>query len=181
MTIWSAQLRNPFDNGFLAARFPVIRGWFRSQVADSELGVENRGSETGPYAASYSPRKGVIHSYRDLLVWTESMNLAQMCYEITKAFPREEVYGMTSQVRRAAASVPANIAEGYGRENPGEFVRFLRIAQGSLKELETHLILASRVKLTTHEETARLLKECEKIGKMLQGLIRSSRKKALQP
>ena len=67
-----------------------------------------------------------IRSYGDLWVWTESMNLAEMCYRATKAFPGEEVYGMTSQIRRAAAAIPANIAEGYGRENSGEFVRFLR-------------------------------------------------------
>lgn len=80
---------------------------------------------------------------------------------------------MTSQVRRAAAAVPANIAEGQGRDGPGEFVRFLRIAQGSLKELETHLILASRVGLTNEEETAPVLERCEIVGKMLRALIRS--------
>lgn len=116
---------------------------------------------------------GKVRYYRDLRVWTESMNLAERCYRTTKAFPGEEVYGMTSQIRRAAAAIPANIAEGYGRENSGEYVRFLRIAQGSLKELETHLILASRVGLTADEETDRLLRECETIGKMLRALIRS--------
>lgn len=101
------------------------------------------------------------------------MDLAVMCYEVTKSFPREEVYGMTSQVRRAAAAVPANIAEGYGRETSREYVRFLRIAQGSLKELETHLILASRVELVLSEEIDRLLRECETVGKLLRALIRS--------
>jgi four helix bundle protein len=80
---------------------------------------------------------------------------------------------MTSQVRRAAAAIPANIAEGYGRDGPGEFAQFLRIAQGSLKELETHLILASRVGLTNEEETASILERCENVGKMLRSLIRS--------
>ncbi|MDQ3862804.1 MAG: four helix bundle protein [Actinomycetota bacterium] len=105
------------------------------------------------------------------------MDLAEMCYEATKAFPKEEIYGMTSQVRRAAAAIPANVAEGRGRENPGEFVRFLRMAQGSLKELETHLILASRVGLTTNQEIAPVLKQCEKVGKMLRSLIRSIQSK----
>lgn len=105
------------------------------------------------------------------------MDLAELCYRAT-TFPNKEVYGMTSQIRRAAASVPANIAEGHGRENPGEFVRFLRIAQGSLKALETHLMLAFRVELATHNETGRLLSECEKVGKMLRGLIRSMQGKA---
>ena len=78
---------------------------------------------------------GLIRSYRDLRVWKEGMDPAQMCYEATKAFPREEVYGMIAQVRRAATAIRANMAEGRGRENPEEFVQFLRIAQGSLKEL----------------------------------------------
>ncbi len=118
-----------------------------------------------------------VRSYRDLWVWKEGMELAVMCYEVTKGFPREEVYGMTSQIRRAAASIPANIAEGQGRENSGEFIQFLRIAQGSLKELETHLILASRVELATEEEIAPVLARCETLGKMLRALIRSIQKK----
>jgi four helix bundle protein len=81
--------------------------------------------------------KRSIQSYRDLLVWQEGMNLAEMCYLLTREFPREEIYGMTSQIRRAAASISANIAEDYGRENRGEYIQFLKIAQGSLKELET--------------------------------------------
>jgi four helix bundle protein len=80
---------------------------------------------------------------------------------------------MTSQVRRVAAAIPANIAEGYARDGPGEFAQFLRIAQGSLKELETHLILASRVGLTNEVETASILERCENVGKMLRSLIRS--------
>lgn len=118
-----------------------------------------------------------VRSYRDLFVWREGMELAVMCYEITKSFPRGEIYGMTSQIRRAAAAIPANVAEGRGRENSGEFIQFLRIAQGSLKELETHLILAHRVELATEEEMALLLERCEKLGKMLRALIRSIQKR----
>ncbi len=80
-----------------------------------------------------------IQSYRDLRVWQKGMDLAEICYLITREFPKEEMYTMTSQIRRAAASIPANIAEGYGREYRREYIQFLRIAQGSLKELETHL------------------------------------------
>jgi four helix bundle protein len=105
------------------------------------------------------------------------MDLAVICYELTKSFPREEVYGMTSQIRRAAASVPANVAEGYGRENSGEFVRFLRIAQRSLKELETHLILSYRVDLATKEATAPALKQSKTVGKMLRSLTHSIQKR----
>jgi four helix bundle protein len=86
-----------------------------------------------------------IHSFKDLEVWQMAMTLAADCYHLTARFPKEEIYSMTAQIRRAAASVPANIAEGHGRENTGAFIQFLRIAQGSLKELETHLLLAERV------------------------------------
>lgn len=106
------------------------------------------------------------------------MLLAETCYQTTRMFPGEETYGMTSQVRRSAASIPADVAEGYGRDSPGEFVRFLRIAQGSLKELETHLILASRVELMAIEERDRILQQCETAGKMLRSLIRSIQNKS---
>jgi len=101
------------------------------------------------------------------------MNLAEICYKVTKTFPKEEIYGMTSQIRRAATSVPANIAEGYGREYRQEYIQFLRIAQGSLKELETHLLLAQRVELLPTENADSTLKQCESVGKLLRPLIRS--------
>ena len=87
-----------------------------------------------------------IRSHRDLLVWQCAMDIAVATYEITKRYPREELFGLTSQSRRAAASVSANIAEGYGRGTKQAYVNFLRIARGSLKELETHLVLAERVR-----------------------------------
>ncbi len=120
---------------------------------------------------------GLVRSYRDLWVWKEGMDLAEMCYRVARAFPREEVFGMTSQIRRAAAAVPANIAEGRGRENSGEFIQFLRIAQGSLQELETHLILASRVGLAKDQNIIPVLEKCETVGKMLRALIRSIQKR----
>jgi four helix bundle protein len=116
---------------------------------------------------------GSIRSYRDLRVWNEAMELAASCYEATRAFPREEAFGMTSQIRRAAASVPANIAEGYGRESAGSYAHFLKNAQGSLKELETHVLLAIKVGLASQEVAAPLLDRAETVGKMLRGLIRS--------
>lgn len=87
-----------------------------------------------------------IESYRDLRVWNEAMDLAVECYELTRLFPREEAFGLTAQIRRAAASVPANIAEGYGRNSAGSYVQFLRNAQGSLKELRdtSHPVRACR-------------------------------------
>ena len=99
--------------------------------------------------------------------------MAEQVYRLTASFPRDEVYGMTSQIRRAAASMAANIAEGHGRENSGSFVQFLRMSQGSLKELETHLILAERVNLVKSKEVVPLLEQCDELGKMMRSLIRS--------
>jgi four helix bundle protein len=112
-------------------------------------------------------------SYRDLKVWQEAMSLAVACYELTRTCPKEEMYGMTSQIRRASASVAANIAEGHGRGTTAAFVHFLRTAQGSLKELETHLTLATRVELTSLDRVEALLAQCDGIGRMLRALMRS--------
>src|SRR5579864_6765913 len=101
------------------------------------------------------------------------MTIAERAYRLTAGFPREEVYGMTSQIRRAAVSVAANIAEGHGRENSGSFIQFLRVSQGSLKELETHLLLATRVGWIGKEEVEPVLQQCDELGRMLRGLIRS--------
>jgi four helix bundle protein len=101
------------------------------------------------------------------------MDLAEGCYKTTAVFPRDEIYGLTAQIRRAATSIAANVAEGYGRESTGSFVQFLRISQGSLKELETHLLLAQRIQLSRVEGLALLLDQCERVSKMLRNLIRS--------
>jgi four helix bundle protein len=101
------------------------------------------------------------------------MSVAERVYRLTAAFPKDEVYGMTTQIRRAAVSIAANIAEGHGRENSGSFVQFLRISQGSLKELETHLVLSTRVSLIRTTEIEPLLEQCDRLGKMLRSLIRS--------
>ena len=121
--------------------------------------------------------KGDIKSYRDLLVWQQAMDLAVLCYSLTRSFPREEMFGLTSQVRRSSASVAANIAEGHGRESSGSFVQFLRIAQGSLKETETHLLLSERLALLTAEQAAAAMKTCGEIGRMLRSLIRTLQEK----
>ena len=118
-----------------------------------------------------------VSSYRDLLVWKAAMELAVGCYAVTKAFPNSEIYGMSSLIRRSSASIAANIAEGYGRENTGSFIQSLRIAQGSLKELETHMILGERVGLIIEGDAARLLGQSEEIGKMLRAMIRSLQRK----
>ena len=118
-----------------------------------------------------------IRSYKDLDVWRLAMKLAAACYSATAKFPREEIYGITSQIRRAAVSIPANIAEGYGRESTGDYVRFLRIAQGSLKELETLAMLAQEIGYLTEAGASELLGECERVSKMLPDLIRALERK----
>jgi four helix bundle protein len=117
-----------------------------------------------------------IQSYRDLRVWQEAMTLSVLAYQLSKVLPKDELFGMVSQIRRCSASVPANIAEGYGRENTVSYVQFLRIAQGSLKELETHVLLALRVELLTQPQIVPVLDQSEVVGKMLRSLIRSLEK-----
>ncbi|WJR69616.1 four helix bundle protein [Neorhizobium sp. CSC1952] len=113
-----------------------------------------------------------MNSYQDLVVWQRSMDLAVACYELTKDFPKEEIYGLVSQIRRSAASVAANIAEGYERDATGAYVQHLKIAQGSLKELETHLILSTRVGIIAAGNIQPAMLLSDEIGKMLRSLIR---------
>jgi four helix bundle protein len=114
-----------------------------------------------------------INSYQDLIVWQKSMALAEACYRATARLPKEETYGLTSQIRRASVSVPANIAEGHGRESTGSFIQHLRIAQGSLKEVETLVLICQRVGLADDVHVAPLLADANEIGRMLRSLIRS--------
>jgi four helix bundle protein len=114
-----------------------------------------------------------IRSYRDLRVWQEAMTLAELCYRETADFPRDEMFGLTAQIRRAAVSIAANVAEGWGRESTKSFVQFLRVSQGSCKELETHLILAQRVLAPAPAGLEAALTHCDAVGKMIRGMIRS--------
>jgi four helix bundle protein len=114
-----------------------------------------------------------IVSYRDLRVWQDAMDLAEACYVLTRRFPRDELFGLTSQIRRSSSSIPANIAEGNGRELTRSNVQSLRIAQGSLKELETHLLLSQRVGILEKPALSEMLIKCEVVGKMLRSLIRT--------
>jgi four helix bundle protein len=120
-----------------------------------------------------SGQRTIVNSYRDLLIWQSAIELAEKCYSATNSFPGREMYGMSAQIRRAAASIAANIAEGYGREQRGSFIQFLRIAQGSLKELETHIILSERVGLMARDNVGRLLNQSDDLGRMLRAMIRS--------
>jgi four helix bundle protein len=119
-------------------------------------------------------RDAKIKSYRDLKVWQEAVNLAEICYRLTKTFPKEELYGMTTQIRRASVLVAAKIAEGwYGRKTRGEYIHSLYIAQGSLKELETHLLISQRVELASGMNINPILHQCELVGRLLQAVIRT--------
>lgn len=114
-----------------------------------------------------------IRSYRDLIVWQKSIDLTVRTYKLTGRFPSEEKYGLTSQMRKAAASIPANIAEGHARRSSGEYLQFLGIARGSLAELETFLTLSERLGLIGSEISDSLWENCAEISKMLTGLMRS--------
>jgi len=114
-----------------------------------------------------------VQSYRELLVWQKSIDLCENCYRFTSRLPKEEVYGLSSQIRRASVSVPSNIAEGFARENKGTFVHHLRISQGSLKELETQLVICQRVGLATDRDVGPLLSIADEVGKMIRSLVRS--------
>jgi len=103
------------------------------------------------------------------------MTLAEAVYGLTRDFPAEERFGLTSQIRRAAVSIPANIAEGYGRLHRGDHVRHLSIAQGSIAEVETLLTLAARFRLTKRQHAVMTWKELQIVGKMLRRLIKSLR------
>ena len=116
-----------------------------------------------------------LKSYRDLLVWQKAIDLVTEAYRATAAFPKSETYGLTSQIRRAATSIPANIAEGYGRGSRKEYVQFLIVAQGSLKELETHFIVAEKLSYLTASQTERVLSQTDELGRMLGSLIRKLR------
>jgi four helix bundle protein len=114
-----------------------------------------------------------IKSHRDLVAWQRAMDLVVAVYGMTSRWPKDELYGLTSQARRSAVSVPANIAEGYGRENLGSYIHFLKMAQGSLKELETHIEVAARIELINVEQCQVRLAEADTVGRILHKLIRS--------
>ena len=112
-----------------------------------------------------------LKSYRDLLVWQKGIELVVDVYKATAGFPKSETYGLSSQIRRASTSIPANIAEGYGRGSRKEYLQFLLIAQGSLKELETHIIISEKLIYLTPSQTKRLLSQTDELGRMLGSLI----------
>ena len=118
-----------------------------------------------------------LKSYRDLEVWKKSIDWVERIYLASKTFPQEERFGLTSQLRRAAVSIPSNIAEGAARSGTGEFLQFLSVASGSLAEAETQVMIANRLGMLEKSEMDSLLSQAEEISKMLGGLKRSLQSK----
>ncbi len=124
--------------------------------------------------------KGIL-SYRDLKVWRTATRLVLEVYRLTRRFPKEEIYGLTSQLRRATVSIPANIAEGHARLHRGDYLRSLSVAMGSVKELETELLIACELGYASADEVRRVSVLADEVGRMLAAIVRSLRRKALTP
>ena len=118
-----------------------------------------------------------VKSFEDLLVWKRSHSIVVKLYRVTKKFPKEELYGITNQIRRAAVSVPNNIAEGFGRHSTKELIQYLIQARGSIQELKYLIILSRELSYIADQEETFFIKEINEIGKMLNGMINSLRKK----
>jgi four helix bundle protein len=112
-------------------------------------------------------------NYTDLIAWQKAMIRAESVYKTTNTMPREELYGLTSQMRRAAVSIPSNIAEGEGRRTSGQFLHMLSISNGSLRELKTQVVLASRLGFITDEGSRTVIEQCAEVGRLLNGLMKS--------
>ena len=123
----------------------------------------------------------MLKNYKELKVWQKSYKLCLHIYKVTKRFPKDEMYGLTSQIRRSAVSIPSNIAEGYGRKTTTEYVRFLYIAYGSVCELETQTMLCGDLGYVGKEKLQKLAAKIEEVERMLKALIKSLENKHLDP
>lgn len=121
------------------------------------------------------------NSYRDLVAWQVAVELVTDTYRATESFPKHELYGLTSQIRRAAVSVASNIAEGQGRNSPGEFQQFLGHAKGSLMELETQLIIAKNLKYLAQSDLDGLLGQSDRVSRLVSGLLQSLKRREGAP
>jgi four helix bundle protein len=121
------------------------------------------------------PSKPKIKEFTDLLVWREGHQLVLEIYKITKQFPREEIYSLVDQMKRASVSITSNIAEGFGRQTYKEKIQFFYLAQGSLIELKSQLYVAKDVKYIKHEQFELLMKQIKLVHRLLQGLIKKSK------
>lgn len=123
----------------------------------------------------------MLKNFKDLKVWQKSYQLCLEIYKVTKRFPKEEIYGLTSQIRRSAVSIPSNIAEGYGRKTTPEYTRSLYIAYGSNCELETQILLSGDLDYLERKETSKVLGSIGEVERMLKALIKSLENKHLNP
>jgi four helix bundle protein len=114
-----------------------------------------------------------VKTYQELIAWQKSMDLIEAIYKVSRDFPREELYALTSQIRRAAVSIASNIAEGQGRRTTSDFLRHLSIAYGSLLETETQLLIAQRLKYLTTSKVNEAMKQTAEVGRLLNGLMTS--------
>jgi four helix bundle protein len=114
-----------------------------------------------------------VKNYTELFAWQKGLDLVEAVYRLSARFPKEEVYGLTAQIRRAVVSVPSNIAEGQGRWNTGEFVQFLGVAHGSLREVETQLHIVVRLKFVSQSDADPVFQLASEVGRLIQGLRKS--------
>lgn len=115
----------------------------------------------------------MVRSYRDLVVWQKSMDLVVAVYQLTRQFPKEELYALTNQIRRAAVSIPSNVAEGQARQSTAEFRSFLSIARGSLAEVETQLLIALRLGYLRQDQLDWVMPLHDEVSKMIPSLMKS--------
>ena len=118
-----------------------------------------------------------VRSFRELIAWQKAMNLVELVYSFSSNFPKEEQYGLTSQLRRAAVSIPSNIAEGQGRSTTTDFLRFLAIARGSLFESETQILIAARLSYLNDQQSFELAEAIAETGRLINGLSNSLKEK----
>lgn len=122
-----------------------------------------------------------LNSYKELIVWQKAVDLAEAVYVLTRSFPKEEIYGLTSQMRRAAVAIPSNIAEGWARKSTKEYIQFLSVANGSAAELETQLILSQRLGYSKGEPYKRVARLLLEVQKLLPSIIKSLKTLAASP
>jgi four helix bundle protein len=115
--------------------------------------------------------------HKNLILWHRAMDLAVLAYRCCSSLPRHETFGLASQLRRAASSIPSNIAEGCGRTSPNEFLYFLNVARGSLAELETQMLLAQRIGYLTDEQVADLQRRIDEVARILHAVIASQKRR----
>ena len=121
-----------------------------------------------------------LKSYKDLIAWQKAMDLVQTVYETVRAFPKEEVYGLTSQLKRAVVSVPSNIAEGQGRKSTREFLHHLSIAYASLMEVETQILIAARLGYLKTGEAERIADQSAEVARVINGLSNALNNKQVE-